>query len=103
MLSSEKPEEPEFVVDSGASLHMLSEKVLISEELETLRKSRTPTVVVTATGEVQTNEKAQVYVHDLGLFISVQLLHDTPAVLSLRKLCEEHDALMSGSAVKNHR
>ena len=48
------------------------------------------TVVVTASGEVQTNEKTQVYVHDLGLLVTVQLLEDTPAVLSLGKLCEEH-------------
>ena len=29
------------------------------------------------------------YVHDLGLFLTVQLLEDTPAILSLGKLCEE--------------
>ena len=47
-------------------------------------------MVVTANGEVQTNEEAQVYVHDLGLFVTVQLLEDTPAVLPLGTLCEEH-------------
>ena len=71
-------------------MHMLSTKDLSSDELETLRRSRNPTVVVTANGEVQTNEEAQVYVHDLGLFVTVQVLEDTRAVLSLRKLCEEH-------------
>ena len=35
--SSKKPEEREFAVDSGASMHMLSKKDLSSEELETLR------------------------------------------------------------------
>ena len=48
------------------------------------------TTVVTANGEVQTNEEAQVCVHGLGLFVTVQLLEETPAVLSLGKLCEEH-------------
>ena len=47
-------------------------------------------MVVTANGEVQTNEGAQVYVHDLDLFVTVQLLEDALAVLSLGKLCEEH-------------
>ena len=47
-------------------------------------------MVVTANGQVQTNEEAQVYVHDLGLFVTVRLLEDTPAFLSLGKLCEEH-------------
>ena len=31
-----------------------------------------------------------VYVHDLGLRVTVQILEDTPAVLSLGKLCEDH-------------
>ena len=46
--------------------------------------------MVTANGEVQTNEEARVYVHDLHIFVTVQLLEDTPAVLSLGKLCKEH-------------
>ena len=46
--------------------------------------------MVTANGEVQANEEAQVYVHDLVLFVTVQILDDTPAVLSLGKLLEEH-------------
>ena len=45
---------------------------------------------MTANGEVQTNEEAQVYVHDLDLFVTVQSLDETPAVLSLGKLCSEH-------------
>ena len=43
-----------------------------------------------ASGEVQTNEEAQVYVHDLEPFVTVQILEDTTAVLSLGTLCEEH-------------
>ena len=71
-------------------MHMLNKKDLTSDEMDTLRRSRNPTTVVTANGEVQTNEEAQVYVHDLDLFVTVQLLEDTPAVLSLGKLCEEN-------------
>ena len=41
-------------------------------------------------GEVQTNEETTVYVHDLDPFVTVQLLEDTLAVLSLGNLCEEH-------------
>ena len=58
--------------------------------METLLRSGASTLVVTATGEVQTNEEAQVYVHDLDLFVPVQLLEETPAVLSLGTLCEDH-------------
>ena len=88
--TSKRPEEGEFVVDSGASLHVMSEKELSSEEMDTLRRSRTPTVVLTANGEEHTHEEAQVFVHDLNLFVTVQLLEETPAFLSLGKLCEDH-------------
>ena len=47
-------------------------------------------MVHTANGEVHTNEEAQAYVHDLNLFLTVLLLEETPAVLSLGKLCEDH-------------
>ena len=88
--TSKLPEEREFVIDSRASMHMLSKKDLSSEELETQRRSRTSTVVVTANGEVQTSVEAQEFVHDHGLFVAVQLLEDALAVPQLGKLCEEH-------------
>ena len=64
------PEEREFVVDSGTSMHMLSKSDLSPAELDTLRRYWNPTTVVTAHGEVQSNEEAQVYVHDLGVFVT---------------------------------
>ena len=70
-------------------MHMTSKKYLTSAELEHLRKSRNPTSVISGNEEVQTNEEAQVHVHDLELFVTVQILDDTPAALSLGKLCEE--------------
>ena len=65
--SSKKPEEREFVVNSGASMHMLSRKGPSSDEQETLRTSKNPTTVITANGRVQTHEEAEVHVHDLDL------------------------------------
>ena len=47
-------------------------------------------MVLTANGEVHTNEEAQVFVHDLNLIVTVQVLEETLAVLSLGKLCEDH-------------
>ena len=58
--STLKPEEREFVVDSGASMHMISKKDLNSAEMDTLTKSCSPTIVITANGEVQTHEEATV-------------------------------------------
>ena len=86
--TSKRPDEREFVVDSGASMCMLSKKISISGEMDTVKRSRPPTVVLTANGEVQAHEEAKVFVHDL--FATAQLLDETPAVLSLGKLCEDH-------------
>ena len=58
--------------------------------MDTVERSRTRTVVLTANGEVQTHEEAQVFVCDLNPFVTVQLLDDTPAVVSLGKLCDIH-------------
>ena len=69
-----EPEERYFVVDSGASMHMVSEKDLNSAELETMRTSRSPTTVMTANSEVRATEN----VKQLDLFVKVMLLEETP-------------------------
>ena len=83
-------EEREFVVDSGASMHMISKKDLNFAEMDILTKSCGPTMVITANGEVQTHEEATVYVKELDIFFTMKVLEDTPAVPSLGKLCDEH-------------
>ena len=70
-------------------MHMLNKRDLNSAELETVRVSRTPVIVITVNGEVQTNEEAAVYVKEFDLFVTAKLLQDTRAVLSLGKLCKE--------------
>ena len=90
LASNLKPEEREFVVDSGASMHMISKQDLNSAEMDTLTKSCSPTTVITANGEVQTHEEATVYVKELDIFLTLKVLENTPAVLSLGKLCDEN-------------
>ena len=68
--------------------HAEQKKGLSSGEVETLRRSRNTITMVTANGEVQTNEEAQYTFIDL--FVTVQILDDTSADLSLGKRCEEH-------------
>ena len=75
--SATKPEEGKFVVDSGASMHMLSRKDLNAAELENARVWKSPTTVVTASGEVQTNEEATMYVKEFDLFVTLKLLEHT--------------------------
>ena len=88
--SNPKPEERDFVVDSVASMHMISKKDLSDALLDTLTKSCSPTIVITANGEVQTHEEATVYVKELDIFLTMKVLENTPAVLSLGKLCDEN-------------
>ena len=71
-------------------MHMISKEDLNSAELETVTTSRSPTTVITANGEVQTNEEAPVYVKELDIFLTMKVLQDTPAVLTLGTLCDEH-------------
>ena len=94
--------EREFVVDSGASKHMLSKKDLHEAELETVRVSKNPTVVMTANGEVPTKEEATVYVRELDLFMTVMLLENALPILSLGKFCEEFGTVTIGRLARNH-
>ena len=71
-------------------MHMISKKDLSNAEMDTLTKSCSPTIVITANGEVQTHEEATVYVKELEKFLTVQVLENTPALLSLGKLCDEN-------------
>ena len=88
--STLKPEEREFVVDPRASMHMISRKDLSNSEIDILTKSFSLTIVLTANGEVQTHEKATLDVKELDIFLTIKVLENTPAVLSLGKLCDEN-------------
>ena len=70
LASSLKPEEREFVVDSGSSMCMISKKDLSDAEMDILTKSCSPTKVLTANGEVQTHVEAIVYVKELDIFLT---------------------------------
>ena len=54
-----------------------------------LENIENPTMVMTANVEMLAKEEATVYVRELDLFVTVMLVENTPAVLSLEKLCEE--------------
>ena len=71
-------------------MHMISKKDLNSDEMDTLTKSCSPTTVITANGEVQTHEEAIVHVKELDIFLTMKVLEDAPAFLSLGKLCDEN-------------
>ena len=97
--STRKLEDREFVVDSGASMHMVSKKDFHSAELETVKVSKNQTTLMTANGEVEST----VHVRELDFFVTVMLLENAPAVLSLGKVCEVHGCHWTcGPVVRNH-
>ena len=55
-------------------MHMISNKDVSNAEMDTLTKSCSPTMVITANGEVQTHEEAIVYVKELYIFLTVKVL-----------------------------
>ena len=71
-------------------MHVISKQDLSKAEMDTLTKSCSRTIVITANGEVQTYEEAIVYVKELDTFLTMKVLENTPAVLSLGKLCDEN-------------
>ena len=71
-------------------MHMISKKDLGNAEIDTLTKSCSPTIVITANGEVQTHEEAIVSVKELDIFLTMKVIENTPAVLSLGKLRDEN-------------
>ena len=66
-------------------MHMISKKDLSEAEMDTVTKSCSPTIVITANGEVQTHEEAILYVKELDIFLSMKVLENTPAVLSIAR------------------
>ena len=71
-------------------MHMTSKKDLSNAEMDTLTKSSSPTIVITANGEVQTHEEAIVCMSKNWIYSGLKVLDSTPAVLSLGKLCDEN-------------
>ena len=71
-------------------MHMISKKDLSDAQMDTLTKSCSPTIVITANGKVQAHEEAIVYVKELDIFLTMKVLENTPAVLSLGKVCDEN-------------
>ena len=51
---------------------MISKKDLNDAEMDTLTKSCSPTIVITADGEVQTHEEATVYVKEIGYILDFE-------------------------------
>ena len=81
-------------------MHTISKKDLSDAEMDTLTKSCSPTIVITANGEVQTHEEATVYVKELEIFLTLKVLENTPAVCRLESFAMKTGIPTNGSMVK---
>ena len=72
-------EHREFIVESGASLHMMSKNELPLGEKDTIRRSKEPTVITTSTGKAESTEEATVCDNDLDAVVTMMLTEDSPA------------------------
>ena len=78
-----------YIVDSGASFHLVSRADLSDHEVSTIVALDEPIPIQTANGEVDLDEKCEIFVRDLKVKAWAHILPDTVAVLSLGLLVEE--------------
>ena len=91
-----------YIVDSGASFHLLTESSLTKKERATIREIAVAIPITTANGEVIVTHQCPVFVQELGIFVWAYILDCSVAVLSLGMLCDEHGFLISGIRSSRH-
>ena len=83
-------------------MHMISKKDLSEAEMDTLTKSCSPTILMTANGEVQTHEEATVYVKELGIFFTMKVSITHQQYHRSESFSMKTGIPRNGSMVKNH-
>ena len=71
-----------YILDSGASFHLVDDETLTKEEKATIETCKSITLE-TANGEVVVNRRCQIYVKELDINVWAFLHKDTVCVLSL--------------------
>ena len=84
-----KPER-KYVVDSGASLHIIGWRNTSTTERRTARKSSRIYNIQTANGMIQADWECYISVEDLQISVwAIMTNNDSPPILSLGRLCHE--------------
>ena len=85
------PQQPDrtFIVDSGASNHIVCRDDIYAKELKTLRPLQEPIYMQTANGLIVVEEEVKVFVSTLQISVWANVLENTPNLLSLGCLCEK--------------
>ena len=80
----------EYLLDSGASFHLIAWKYLRYEEKKTYRKAEQSITMTTANGNVTAIYIVTIYVQTIDKHVDAYLLDDVVPVLSMGLLCKEH-------------
>ena len=80
-----------YIVDSGASYHIADINSLTEAEKLTIRDLDEVITLNTANGYIEATQYAYVQALELDMTVKVILLEDSPAVLSLGRLCRENN------------
>ena len=79
-----------YIVDSGASLHMMGSPSLNDKEKKTIRQSNKIVDIQTANCIVVSDRQTAVYTtKELGPYQLIHLVKDSPSALSLGRLCND--------------
>jgi len=79
-----------YIVDSGASFHLVDPRTLTKKERATIEIIDEPILVETANGEVTVTQRCRVFVLELHIEVWAYLHEDTVCVLSLGLLVDRN-------------
>ena len=80
------------IVDTGASDHIISRKHLTQKERKNIRELESGPSFQTPNKETFSNEVVDFQVKDLAITVTAWVLEDSPPLISLGKLIEDHNA-----------
>ena len=79
-----------YIVDSGASIHLIDAKTMTNQERRDLKPLEFPIRLQTANGFITAEYSTSVYVLELDVWIEAVVMDNTPPVLSLGLLVEQN-------------
>ena len=101
--STKEPEEIEFVVDSGASMHLVSKReTLVLLSLETMRISRSPTTVNDSQRRGANKSRTRRICERIGLVRDSYFLKKLPQFFLSENSAKITGIITIGPVVRNH-
>ena len=80
-----------FLIDSGASFHVVGRNSLTKSEKDTIYDLKQTIKITTANGIVDVTQAVQVYSKELGLTVHALLMEGNTCVLSMGELCTTNE------------